>query len=374
MRLRASRPSFNATSALTIPSSGRAYGTPLKSNVGRHALLTMPSSVTRYSNLAPLSLDQRVQLSIAALTFFSPMQYGAMCQILGRPPETGKVSPFTGRDFTTYLKHIKLLDEPDRYVYRLRELLAKLERVGILMEVGRGGDIFFGAHYYAMLELTTRQREGIGWLAGALGPEFLYWMYSSITMQVTGTNSVGDIVAGTALVIAPNRVLTCAHVLNDMSLDKSQTFKEQQFTVLRAVSHPTIDVGVIEFSPSLPLLPGLAFRDPIVAEPVFTLGFPRVPLSRQPALVMQRGEVTTPAVTLLDGSEVFLYSAVARPGNSGGPILSETGHVVGIVTEELSEKSNDFRMPFHAGVQTTVLIRALAEIDSSFTLPLEHYQ
>ena len=45
--------------------------------------------------------------------------------------------------------------------------------------------------------------------------------------------------------------------------------------------------GLIEVSSQLSLLPGLTFRDPLLAEPVFTLGYPRVPLSREQALVMQ---------------------------------------------------------------------------------------
>lgn len=52
---------------------------------------------------------------------------------------------------------------------------------------------------------------------------------------------------------------------------------------------------------------------------------------------MQGGEVSVEHVTSFYGEELFLFSAIARPGNSGGPILSEDGHVVGIVTKELSE-------------------------------------
>jgi S1-C subfamily serine protease len=77
---------------------------------------------------------------------------------------------------------------------------------------------------------------------------------------------------------------------------------------------------------------------------------------------------------LLDGHEVFLYSAIARPGNSGGPIVSETGHVVGIVTEELTQSSATFEMPFHAGIRTTELVRALSDLDTSLTLPVEDYE
>jgi S1-C subfamily serine protease len=225
-----------------------------------------------------------------------------------------------------------------------------------------------------MMELTNRQKEGFTWLARALGPEFLYNIFSSATAQITGVNKHGDAHAGTGIVIAPTWLLTCAHVLCDMKVDEQQSILGQNRQVIRTLSHPRVDVGLVEVTPPMQLLPGIAFRDPVVTEPIFTLGYPRVPLSREATLVMQRGEVTNPSITLFDGRSVFLYSAIARPGNSGGPLLSETGHVVGIVTEELFEKSEAFRMPFHAGIRTTELVNAIAEIEAPVTLPLEMYE
>lgn len=328
----------------------------------------------RYSRVAPLDLDQRIKLSVAALNFFSPMSYRPMCEVIGRVPLVGRVEPLTASDFSNYLRQTKLLEEPERYTYRLRELLVLLEDAGLLTNMGRGRDVFLGTHYSFMRELTTREKEGVVWLAKALGPEFIHLMYSSVTVQITGRTTSGDVNAGTALVVAPKWLLTCAHVLSDMDVDEHQIVGDQRVDVLRKVRHPSVDLGLIEVSSELPLLPGLAFRDPLVAEPVFTLGYPRVPLSREAAMVMQRGEVTTPKVTLLGGQKVFVYSAVARPGNSGGPVVSATGHVLGIVTEELVEESPQFRMPFHAGIRTSDIVRALVDIDAPLTLPVEDYE
>lgn len=240
--------------------------------------------------------------------------------------------------------------------------------------MGKQGDILLGINYYFLLELTSLQKMGTVWLARVLGPEFLYNAYAQATVQITGITKNGDAHAGTGLVIAPNWILTCAHVLVDMQVDEDQFILGELRRVKRTLPHPSIDVGLLEVEQPMPLLPGVAFRNPIVAESVFTLGYPRVPLSRESALVMQRGEITNPSVTLLDGSVVFLYSAIARPGNSGGPILSDTGHVVGIVTEELSEQVEGFRMPFHAGVQTQQLVQALEELQVPITLPVETYE
>ena len=89
---------------------------------------------------------------------------------------------------------------------------------------------------------------------------------------------------------------------------------------------------------------------------------------------MQRGEVTNPDVTLFDSSNVFLYSAIARPGNSGGPIIAESGHVVGIVTSELLEKTEVSTMPFHAGIKTSEIIQAIRDLKVPIDLPVELYE
>ena len=297
-----------------------------------------------------------------------------MCGVLGKTRAQGRVEPFSGRDFLSYLETTEMLLEADRYSSKIGELLAELGKHGVLKEVGRNGDILLGINYYFSLELTSLQTTGILWLARALGPEFLYNIYAQATIQITGITKDGDAHAGTGLVIAPNWILTCAHVLTDMQVDEEQSILGAHRRIIRTLPHPNVDVGLLEVEQPMPLLPGVAFRNPVVAESVFTLGYPRVPLSRESALVMQRGEVTNPSVTLLDGSVAFLYSAIARPGNSGGPILSDTGHVVGIVTKELSEQAEGFRMPFHAGIKTQELVQALAELQVPVTLPVESYE
>ena len=89
---------------------------------------------------------------------------------------------------------------------------------------------------------------------------------------------------------------------------------------------------------------------------------------------MQRGEVTSTQVTLLDGREVFLYSAAARPGNSGGPVLSHSGHVLGIVTEQLADDGLKQALPFYAGISAATISTALTDIEPSIRLPMERYE
>lgn len=334
----------------------------------------MSDERARYSRLAPLTFQERLRLSLLAIKFFAPPAYRDMCAIIGKTPAENRIEPFDGRDFLVYLEKTGQLTDPDRYLYRIRELLSKLSAVHLLTEMGRGKDVMIGTHYYFMRELTEREKRSVLWLAPALGAEFLLHMFSEATFQITGVNKSGDVRAGTGLLIAPEWLLTCAHVIKDMTVNEMQTFGDKQFKIVHLLAHSTIDIGLIEITPSIPDLTGLAFRDPVVAETVFTVGYPRIPLSQEPALVMHRGEITSSEIRTFDGQSLFLYSAIARPGNSGGPIIGESGHVVGIVTDELSEKASDARMPFFAGVRTSEIARAVAELEPAIVVPIEDYQ
>ena len=332
----------------------------------------MPTA--RYSRLAPLALEQRVQITLAALNFFSPMSYEKVSAAIDRPPTPGRTEPLDGGDFLKYLERTGTLPGANRYLVRLRELLGQLEAAGLLTFMGQGRDVLIGKRYYFMKELTTLEKQGTLWLASALGPEFLYAAFSGITVQVTGVNQLGDVYAGTALAIAPNWLLTCAHVLTDMAVHDEQSFNSRPHRIVRSMPHPSVDVGPMEIEPALQVPPSLAFRDPILSESLFTFGYPRVPLAREPSLVMQRGEVTSTQVTLLDGREVFLYSAAARPGNSGGPVLSHSGHVLGIVTEQLADDGLKQALPFYAGISAATISTALTDIEPSIRLPMERYE
>jgi hypothetical protein len=328
----------------------------------------------RYSRLAPFSLRQQIEMAVAALNFFSPTEYEKNCKAIGRPETPGRTEPLEGSEFLRFLERTGRLAESSRYRARIAELLARLEKVGLLTLLGQGRDIFLGKRYYFLKELTSVERTSNLWLSEALGPQFIRNQFVDFTVQITGTNSAGDVHAGTGLVLSSKWLLTCAHVLRDMEVHDRQVIGGTEHKVVAAVPHSKIDVGLLRIEPDVPTLPGLVFRDPQLCESLYTLGYPRVPLARSAPLVMQSGEVTAPAVKLLHGADVFLYSAVARPGNSGGPIIASNGHVLGIVTEELALEGTQPASPFHAGISASIIAGALAELESTVHFPIEDYE
>jgi hypothetical protein len=333
----------------------------------------MSEARSRYSRLEPFSIKERVRLSLLAVNFFSAMHYEEVCTVLKKETTPGRVQPLEASEFLKYLETTNELPEAGRYLYRIGELLSQLADAHLLTDMGRGRSVMLGTHYYFIREFTQLERKNVLWLTPALGPEFILRAFTPFIVQITGKDKNGDVRAGTGLMIEPNWLLTCAHVLNSMSVDERQIFSGREFQVRRTLSHANIDVGLIEISPGYASLVGLAFKEPRIAETIFTLGYPRIPLSREPSLIMHRGEVTSSPVTTFAGQTVFLYSAIARPGNSGGPIISLTGHVIGMVTEELREDA-DPTSSFYAGIGALEIVAAVSELGVSVSVPIEDYQ
>lgn len=325
----------------------------------------------RYSRLEPLTVEERVKLSTAGLNFFSPLRNAEVCAVINKRTREGHVAPLSRNDFLKYLEKSGNFPSATRYQQRIGELLTQLANAHLLLDRGPGTAAILGTHYLFIRELTSVEKQNVLWLAPALGAEFILYGFSVAIVHVTGRNSEG-VRAGTGLMIDPSWILTCAHVLNDMTVDETQVIRGMSFTIKRALAHPEIDVGLLEITPPFASLHGLAFREPRIGETVFTMGFPRIPLSREPSLVMHRGEVTNTSITTFSGHKLFLYSAIARPGNSGGPVISSNGNVVGLVTQDLREEPSAH--VFYAGVGAAEVARAISELGVLVTLPIEDYR
>ncbi len=93
-------------------------------------------------------------------------------------------------------------------------------------------------------------------------------------------------------------------------------------------------------------------------------------MNRNADLIVQRGEVVNPSISGMHGQTLFLYSAIARPGNSGGPIVASDGRVLGLVTQELLDPGRP-QWPFFAGVPAGEVSRAAQELGFPDLLSIE---
>ena len=126
-------------------------------------------------------------------------------------------------------------------------------------------------------------------------------------------------------------------------------------------------------------VPGLAFLAPFVTQKVYTFGYPRVPCalpekSGNSPLIVQGGEVTG-TISAFGRTELFLYSAVARGGNSGGAIVSDDGYVVGIATDVIEGHYSDEQASasHYAGIPADVIAQSINDLGLGIQLPYETF-
>jgi len=151
-------------------------------------------------------------------------------------------------------------------------------------------------------------------------------------LKVRGENECGRGVEGTGFLYNPGRIMTNAHVV--AGVDDPYVLVDDQEVNARVVHYdPDLDVAVLAVDgvqrPHLRFDKGGEAR-----QPAAVLGYPNDgPYNVQAARIRGEQRLRSPDI-YGRGSvvrEVFSLRSLVRPGNSGGPLLSEDGAVLGVI-------------------------------------------
>lgn len=327
---------------------------------------------------APWGLAARLTTVLSAIRFFHPTRVAESTRAIGDPP--GQNAPPSLLDFARYLEQTNAFGGRQPNLLRVVQLLRSMTREGILQNFGSpAGKLgVFNDCFLFMSPPSGNPVRAAGrlWLAPVLGPEFLYHAVGGGVVQITGTTRKGDETAGTGIVVSAHTILTARHVVQDMQVHREQVFQGINciYDADSVRAHHVEDVAFITVAETLQPIPGLVLHPPRVGQSVVMLGFPRVPLVRSAPLVMHTGEVTNESVTLCSGEKAFLYSATTRPGNSGGPIVSNDGYLLGLASKDLTmQAGEDWFAPHYAGVDAATIRRVEREmgLERKIGLPFE---
>ena len=148
------------------------------------------------------------------------------------------------------------------------------------------------------------------------------------TVKVVGT-ACGEIITGSGFVIAPDTVVTNAHVVAGES---GQSVNGR--TAFAVLFDPKLDVAVLHVSglsdPALTMSSGTVPRGTDGA----VLGYPGGgPLTTGSAVVLREESALGRDIydQGLTARDIYEINAVVRPGNSGGPLVNTSGVVIGVV-------------------------------------------
>lgn len=381
--------------------------------------VTSPTDTT--SPRAPQPLSWHISVAVEAMYFFSTEGHARGLEVLNRTDPPNTFVPFEGSHFLQYLGHCGY---PEIWP-KIRHVAAVLE--GLVRETHLsklpGSSVVPGlsGRFMTITPPTAFQRDGDLWLAPVLGPMLLIPRVGGATIPLSGTSrATGAGTIGSGIALDGEHILTAAHVVNGMTIDDDLKRPAVDSSVddyphpagdlhVEAVkAHDTIDVAIVQVSGAngaqMDAANGLAWRDPTWSDELTIFGYPRVPTSLGAYLTAQRGEVVNPRITSMAG-EGFLFSATARPGNSGGPIIGRDGRLLGIVTHEPNapaathpDAENGERepntnqqsdangqsvykpapekrgeAPFYAGVPSTVIAQALEEMNLGHLVRMEDW-
>ncbi|WP_426956352.1 S1C family serine protease [Muricoccus radiodurans] len=144
-----------------------------------------------------------------------------------------------------------------------------------------------------------------------------------------------EVSSGTGFMVTERQVMTNDHVIRECRSIRARNSEGREIVATVRARDQQRDLALLDLRDRGG--PPVTFRStPEVrrGEAIVTYGFPLSGLlSSGPTLTT--GDISALA-GLADNAQQFQISAPVQPGNSGGPLLDGSGHVVGIITSKLN--------------------------------------
>lgn len=185
----------------------------------------------------------------------------------------------------------------------------------------------------------------------AFGFKYIYEDFKKYVLPIVYTNSKGDRSLGTGFLYS-NGLITARHCIEGASKIsiKGILSSELRKADFKIPTNDYLDLLYIRFENQIP--DTLMFSEEAnILDEVMTLGYPKIPgyhclITAENATVAARyttsvGQIATEAEEIWTREKLFLITAKIKGGNSGGPVISKTGSIVG-VSVSLSQGEGDY--------------------------------
>lgn len=228
----------------------------------------------------------------------------------------------------------------------------------------------------------------------SLTPRDLYEEYSAAVAYISVRLASGDLSIGSAFHVGDGVFLTARHVVENVEILKIANTvhhqvrdpngsvqihgREGQYrnispSIGRITSGPyfhpddSVDVAALVVEgiecTTIPLgshLDDWINDDAFVLRQVLVMGYPPVPLSREPVLIASRAEINAIVDKYVGPHPHFIISSMARGGFSGGPCLIEWDFALGLVTESLVRDGSPIELGYSSVISVEPLLMCMA--------------
>jgi S1-C subfamily serine protease len=199
-----------------------------------------------------------------------------------------------------------------------------------------------------------------------------YRTYRSALVKIGVRTAKGDQATGTGFHIGSGMVVTAKHILQGNELVNAVREPNlEAVEITQHLAHPETEMDVLvlktnipETATHIPLGTHLNewIKDEFVLSKALIMGYPRIPLADRMFLVCAEAEVNATINLLNSKTPHFVLSSTARGGFSGGPVISDDGKLLGMITKSLLTDNAHESAGFCTAISVQPIIEVLAQL------------
>lgn len=216
----------------------------------------------------------------------------------------------------------------------------------------------------------------------------LYQTHKRSMVRITVKTETGDLSNGSAFHIGDGWLATAAHVVNDGEIEEIVSeYCGKTLEIEKIICHADERVDLAIIKTNLDLTHYLTkttivgspegfvqteyfeigghlddwIGDELVLSKVLLMGYPPIPFSNGSVLFASEGEVNAVVDKYNGPHPHFVISNMGRGGYSGGPVISEFGFLLGVLTESLVMNNQSEELGYSSAISVEPLLVLLHE-------------
>ncbi len=239
-----------------------------------------------------------------------------------------------------------------------------------------------GMHYYQLNEKYVKSLFELGVIENLLfGFQYVINKYRHSVFKIENTLKNGDKGIGTGYLISLGSnliIVTNEHVTANNQKLKLFSVIDQEYKFELVYENKTKDISFLKLDlqkESVETFVEKHIPIPIKSqiEPlkeIITIGYPSIPFSREAYQVYHKGEINS-QIEDYQGNKLFIISAKTSSGNSGSPVIDNSGMVLGTITRELFDKGELERkgkLPYYAVIPSIETINCFNDLGKQISI------